>query len=52
MSNRTELEKLGEFGLTESNIQQIVEESGGNSMKTNPINLTNLELESILKMRM
>jgi len=51
-TNMLALPKLGDFGLTKNNIEDIVRESGGNSMKTNPITLSNQELTNILLTRL
>ncbi len=47
-----ELPVLSQFGMTESDVDQIVAESGGSSMKTNPIVLTEQELKTILLNRL
>ncbi len=46
------LEGLAKHGVTESELDQIVAQSRGSSMKTNPIVLTDQEIKSILVERM
>lgn len=46
------LEKLSHFGMVEADISIIVAASGGNSMKTNPLVLTDNELEKVLLARL
>ncbi|OMH38239.1 iron-containing alcohol dehydrogenase [Motiliproteus sp. MSK22-1] len=47
-----EIPRLSHYGMEEADISIIVAESGGNSMKTNPLILTNLELEQVLLSRL
>jgi len=42
---------LSEFGMSRDDIATIVMESGGNSMKSNPLILTDQELQQILNKR-
>jgi len=42
------LPRLAEYGVTENDFGRIVADSRGNSMKTNPIELTDEEIRSIL----
>lgn len=46
------LEGLANYGVTESGLDQVVAQSRGSSMKTNPIVLTDKEIKSILVERM
>lgn len=46
------LPQLNNYGVKSQHIEQIVAESGGNSMKTNPITLTSAELTEILLARL
>jgi alcohol dehydrogenase len=43
------MDSLANFGLTKALVPKLVAESGGNSMKTNPIHLTPEELTEILQ---
>jgi len=47
-----QLPRLSQFGLNRDNLAQIVENCRGSSMKTNPIVLTNKEIESLLLSRL
>ena len=47
-----EIPRLSNYGMTEADVSMIVAESGGNSMKTNPLVLTDIELEKILLSRL
>lgn len=47
-----ELPLLNHFGIRELDVETIVAQSGGNSMKTNPVALTNQELTHILLKRL
>jgi alcohol dehydrogenase len=46
------LPTLSHYGMTASDVELIVKESGGNSMKTNPLVLTEQELTQILLARL
>ncbi|GAA3936122.1 iron-containing alcohol dehydrogenase [Litoribacillus peritrichatus] len=46
------LPKLSHYGMTAYHVDQIVAESGGNSMKTNPIVLSDSELKNVLVSRL
>ena len=46
------LPTLSQFGLTAENLERVVVNSRGSSMKTNPILLTDQELHSILQQRL
>ncbi len=55
LSNWTEqmhLARLSEFGVVKNDLDKIVSHSRGSSMKTNPIVLTDAEIESILLARL
>lgn len=43
--------RLGDFGVTENDLQQIVTNSRNNSMKTNPVELTDDEIATIVRAR-
>lgn len=47
-----QLPRLGEFGINESDIAAIVANSRGNSMKTNPVTLTDDEIAAIVRTRL
>ncbi len=51
-TERLSLPGLGEFGLTEADIERVVANSRGSSMKTNPIELTDGEVAEILRRRL
>lgn len=51
-TRRLNLQRLGEYGITEADIPRIVANSRGSSMKTNPIVLTDQEIASILRARL
>lgn len=46
------LPRLGEYGITESAIPSIVANSRGNSMKTNPVELSDDEITAIIRERL
>ncbi len=50
--SKLSLPRLGELGVQISDIQRIVGQSRGSSMKTNPIVLTDREIEQVLRFRM
>jgi alcohol dehydrogenase len=41
--------RLSAFGITEASIPAILADSRGSSMKTNPIDLTDDEMSSVLR---
>ncbi|MGI5865442.1 MAG: iron-containing alcohol dehydrogenase [Myxococcales bacterium] len=45
---RLKIPRLGELGLARSSLPAVVKESRGSSMKSNPVVLTDAEIESIL----
>ena len=47
-----QLPRLGEYGLDDEGIAQVVKNSRGSSMQTNPIVLTDEEIAGIIKARM
>lgn len=49
LRERTGVPKLSAFGATAADIEPAVAQSRGSSMKTNPIDLTDRELEDIVK---
>jgi alcohol dehydrogenase len=49
---RFELPKLSKYGVTKNDFQKIIADSRGSSMKTNPIVLTDIEIELILIKRL
>jgi alcohol dehydrogenase class IV len=49
---RMQLPRLAHFGVTSADFQRIVLNSRGSSMKTNPVELSDAEIESILRMRL
>lgn len=51
-TERMALPRLGEFGIGESDIPAIVAASRGNSMKTNPVLLTDEEIAAIIRRRL
>lgn len=51
-TNKLNLPRLKSFGLQDSDLDKIVENSRGSSMKTNPIVLTDNEIRLILENRM
>jgi alcohol dehydrogenase class IV len=50
-SDKLELPRLNEYGITEADFPHIVANSRGNSMQTNPVVLTDEEINSILVKR-
>ncbi len=52
MTARLDLPRLGVYGVRESDIREIVADSRGSSMKSNPIVLTDDEIASILRARL
>lgn len=51
-TERLALPRLGEFGIGETDISLIVANSRGNSMKTNPVELTDEEIAAIVRQRL
>jgi len=49
---RLKLPRLGAYGIKESNIDHIVANSRGSSMKTNPIVLTDSEIGQVIRARL
>lgn len=49
---RMQLPRLGQFGVTEAGLDQVVANARGSSMKTNPIVLTDEEIKAVLHMRL
>lgn len=51
-TERLHLPRLGAYGITENDVAHIVTNSRGSSMKTNPIDLTDAEIASIVRARL
>ncbi|MFP5348246.1 MAG: iron-containing alcohol dehydrogenase, partial [Gammaproteobacteria bacterium] len=51
-TERLQLPRLRDFGLTEDGIAHVVRHSRGSSMKTNPIVLTDAEIGAVLRERL
>ena len=51
-TRRLNLPRLGTYGVKESDIDHIVANSRGSSMKTNPIELTDTEIGQIVRVRL
>ncbi len=51
-THRLNLPRLGKFGVVEADVDRIVANSRGSSMKTNPIPLTDLEIAGIVRARL
>jgi alcohol dehydrogenase len=51
-TERMAIPRLGEFGITETDIPTIVANSRGNSMKTNPVLLSDEEIAGIVRRRL
>jgi alcohol dehydrogenase len=51
-TRRLNLQRLGEYGVTEADIPRIVANSRGSSMKSNPIVLTDAEIAGIVRARL
>jgi alcohol dehydrogenase len=51
-SDSLNLPRLNQYGVTEADLEHIVAHSRGSSMKTNPIVLTDNEIEQILRARL
>lgn len=49
---RCQLPRLSELGVKASDFPRLVAASGGNSMKTNPLVLTDTELETVVRQRL
>jgi alcohol dehydrogenase len=46
------LPRLGGYGIQESDIPRIVANCRGSSMKSNPVELTDIEVRDVLKQRL
>jgi alcohol dehydrogenase class IV len=51
-TERLELPRLSDYGVAERNIAAIVADARGNSMKTNPVELTDEEIAEIVRRRL
>jgi alcohol dehydrogenase len=51
-THRLNLQRLGTYGVTETDIARIVANSRGSSMKTNPIKLTDAEIADLVRARL
>ncbi len=51
-SKRLDLPRLGEFGITEKDVDRIVAHCRGSSMKTNPIVLSDEDVAGIIRVRL
>jgi alcohol dehydrogenase class IV len=51
-TEQMQLPRLSRFGITEAGLNQVVTNSRGSSMKTNPIVLTDEEIKTVLRMRL
>jgi len=51
-THRLDLPRLGAFGVRGSDVDRVVEDSRGSSMRTNPIELTDEEIAAILRERL
>lgn len=51
-TERMRLPRLGEFGVTEVDLAHIVANCRGSSMKTNPVELSDVEVGDVLRMRL
>ncbi|MDN3650734.1 iron-containing alcohol dehydrogenase [Reinekea marina] len=51
-THKLNIPTLNSFGMVEEDVDKIASESGGNSMKTNPIELTQNELKTIIMQRL
>jgi alcohol dehydrogenase class IV len=51
-TEQMQLPRLSRFGITEAGLDQVVTNSRGSSMKTNPIVLTDEEIKTVLRMRL
>lgn len=51
-TEQMKLPRLSEYGITENDIDRIVANSRGNSMKTNPVELTDDEIAKIVRHRL
>ncbi len=49
---KLQLPRLSAYGMTEADIDRVVKNARGNSMKTNPVQLTNGELAALLTSRL
>jgi alcohol dehydrogenase len=51
-TDRLELPRLSAFGITAADLDRIVADSRGGSMRTNPVALDDSELEEVLRARL
>jgi alcohol dehydrogenase len=51
-TERMQLPRLRQYGVSESDFDKIIANSRGNSMKTNPIRLEDREIRAILSARL
>ena len=51
-TERFGLKRLGEYGVSEADLERIVAGSRGNSMKTNPVELEDAEIAEIVRRRL
>jgi len=51
-TRRLDLPRLGAYGVTEMDVERIVANSRGSSMKTNPIELTDAEIAGLVRARL
>ena len=51
-TRRLNLPRLGEYGVKEADVTRIVANSRGSSMKTNPIELSDMEIAGIVRARL
>jgi alcohol dehydrogenase len=49
---KLQLPRLSTYGMTEADIDRVVKNARGNSMKTNPVQLTNGELAALIESRL
>ena len=49
---KLQLPRLSTYGMTEKDIDRVVKNARGNSMKTNPVQLTNGELAALIQSRL
>jgi len=51
-TQRLKLPRLGEYGVTEGDIERVVANSRGNSMQTNPLVLSDAEVAEVVRRRL
>jgi alcohol dehydrogenase class IV len=51
-TRRLKLPRLGHYGIQDKDIERIVANSRGSSMKTNPVTLTDAEIAGIVRARL